>query len=556
MTPTRRDLLAWSGGLVGGMLFTPVPWKVLDDVSIWSQNWPWIPQPARGPVEEKLSSCTLCPNACGLRVRMAAGSPVGLAGMAGHPVSRGALCPLGFGAHQLNWHPSRLQSALHRGRKAGWEEAAAAFRKALAEGPIAVIDGRTGRAASTVLERFAAAHGGSYAAARTAEEKALGPYQRWSGVPASALGYDLENARTIVSFGAPLLDGWATPGRFTRLWSERAAGAADPALRLIQVEPVQSRTAAFAWRWVALRMGSESALASALARVLMEERLVAARGPMPPESLSDATAKTGLAPETIQNLARALVERGPVVAISAGDNPSVAALNVILGAVGARGGIVRRSGATKSPVPVEALTGRMRAVLIDSTVPWEVTPNLDAEVFRFAAWHGGTTTADWLLPAPGFLEALTDVPTPPGSAIETYAVAAPLISAAEGSKDAARFLAEIDPGAGSVEDAIKARCEAIYRGGKGMLIKPEPEPLKSIGSAKKLYEEFGNGAVWSNEPAIPGGLRCGLKEWPYPSGMESPAGWTADWAAPVLPPLAAKLYRESDLRAAPARSDV
>ncbi|MGO9896695.1 MAG: molybdopterin oxidoreductase, partial [Bryobacteraceae bacterium] len=91
MTPTRRDLLAWSGGLVGGMLFTPVPWKVLDDVSIWSQNWPWIPQPARGPVEEKLSSCTLCPNACGLRVRMAAGSPVGLAGMAGHPVSRGAL---------------------------------------------------------------------------------------------------------------------------------------------------------------------------------------------------------------------------------------------------------------------------------------------------------------------------------------------------------------------------------------------------------------------------------------------------------------------------------
>jgi hypothetical protein len=537
------------------MLFTPVPWKVLDDVSIWSQNWPWIPQPARGPVEEKLSSCTLCPNACGMRVRMAAGSPVGLSGMAGHPVSRGALCPLGFGAHQLNWHPSRLRNPLHRGRKTSWEEATAAFRKALGEGPIAIIDGRTGRAASTVLERFAAAHGATYAAARTAEEKALGPYQRWTGVPTSSLGYDLENARTIVSFGAPLLDGWATPGRFTRLWSERAAGSSNPALRLIQVEPVQSRTAAFAWRWVNVRMGSESALASALARVLMEERLVTARGPMPSESVNELAGKTGLAAETIQSLARALVERGPVVAISAGDNPSVAALNVVLGAVGARGGILRRGGGTKSPVPVEALSGRMRAVLIDSTVPWEVRPNVDAEVFRFAAWHGGTTTADWLLPAPGFLEALTDVPTPPASAIETYAVATPLM-AAEGSKDAARFLAEIDPAAGSLEDAIKARCEAIYHAGKGGLIGPEPQPVKGLASADKLYEALGNGAVWTGEAGTPGGLRCDLKEWPGPSAMESPAGWTDGWTAPVLPPLAAKLYRESDLRQAPARSDV
>src|SRR5208337_2573546 len=66
--------------------------------------------------------------------------------------------------------------------------------------------------------------------------QALAPYADWSGVPVTALGYDLENARTIVSFGAPLLDGWGTPGRFTRLWSERAAGSTDPQLRLIQVE--------------------------------------------------------------------------------------------------------------------------------------------------------------------------------------------------------------------------------------------------------------------------------------------------------------------------------
>ena len=43
-------------------------------------------------------------------------------------------------------------------------------------------------------------------------------------MPADALGYDLENAQTIVSFGAPLLDGWGAPGRFTRLWANAPPG--------------------------------------------------------------------------------------------------------------------------------------------------------------------------------------------------------------------------------------------------------------------------------------------------------------------------------------------
>src|SRR5579862_8410144 len=107
MKTTRRQLLALGGGAVAGIAFTPVPWKVLDDASIWTQNWKWIPQPAHASIECKHTTCALCPNGCGIQVRMAAGSPVGLKGEPGHPVSRGALCPLAFGAHQLNWHPRR-----------------------------------------------------------------------------------------------------------------------------------------------------------------------------------------------------------------------------------------------------------------------------------------------------------------------------------------------------------------------------------------------------------------------------------------------------------------
>src|SRR5436309_6127411 len=141
MKVTRRDLLVWSAAAAAGLLATPVPWKILDDVSIWSQNWQWIPQPAKGPIAVLQSACTLCPRGCGLRVRMAGGWAVGVAGMSTHPISRGALCPLGFAAHQLNWHPQRLRVVQHHGKACSWSEAQAAFAKARRQGPLVIIDG-------------------------------------------------------------------------------------------------------------------------------------------------------------------------------------------------------------------------------------------------------------------------------------------------------------------------------------------------------------------------------------------------------------------------------
>jgi hypothetical protein len=190
----------------------------------------------------------------------------------------------------------------------------------------------------------------------------------------------------------------------------------------------------------------------------------------------------------------------------------------------------------------------VRAVLIDSTVPWDVAPNVDGEVFRFAAWHGGSPAPEWLLPAPGFLEALTDLPTPPASAIDTYAVAAPLLTATEGTKNAAGFLAEIDGALGSVEDRIKVRCAAIYRSGKG---------TADIESPDKFYEALVKGLVWVGEKRPAGKLRFDCKDWPATNpDAGSRANWTGNWSAGVLPPLASKLFQESGLREAPARRQV
>jgi hypothetical protein len=307
-----------------------------------------------------------------------------------------------------------------------------------------------------------------------------------------------------------------------------------------------SPTGARAWKRIAIRPGSEAALAAGIARVLLEERLVRARGPMPALTLPESAEQSGISADGIRDLARTIVAHLPAVAIANDDNPVVAALNVVLGAVGTRGGIVQRSKRAKSHISAEADLHSVRAVLVDSSVPWDFVPRTDAEIFRFAAWDGGSGKADWLLPAPGFLEELTDVPTAPAAAMETYAVAPALVKAPAEVLSAAQFLTSVDPSLTPVERVIHARCEELFRGRAGTLCAQESIPVEQIASVEKLEEQLRNGAVWMGEPPHPGGLKCELREWPANTGSAA-ALHSAAWSAPVLPPLASKLYQESGL---------
>ena len=475
MKPTRRDVLALGGGVVAGVFFTPIPWKLLDDASIWTQNWPWIPQPVKGPVEWKESACSLCAAGCALRVKMAGGYAVGLSG------KNGALCALGYGAHQMNWHPQRLTVVRHNAEPSTWEAAEAAFQKACAEGPVAIVDGRAGRGASQVYRQFAEKTPGAlYAVVRTPEEEALRPVAAIAGVPVERLGYDLENTKVVLSLSAPMLEGWGGPQRVQRLW---------PAMQIIQAETELSRTGSCASRRVQIKSGGEAALAMALAHVLLDEKL--ATGPRPGTSLAEALTLAGVELSEVQSLARTLAGELAAVVISARPEPAVAALNVLLGAVGAMGGIVARSGAPDAAKGMDELPGSLRAALLDSTVPWDQKPTGVTEVFRFTAWRGADEQG-WLLPAPGFLEEATDNPAT-GSRSEA------LLKPPAGVKTAVAFLGGSLPAAKPVESAI-----------------------------------------------VP--LTCKLAAWPASgSARDGQNGWSAGWTPAVLAPLATKLNQESKL---------
>ncbi|HDL90019.1 MAG TPA: molybdopterin oxidoreductase, partial [Thermodesulforhabdus norvegica] len=64
----RRAFIGFVAGAVGGTLLSPLPWKLADDIAIWTQNWSWRPSPERGHRAAKKTICTLCGGGCPIEV--------------------------------------------------------------------------------------------------------------------------------------------------------------------------------------------------------------------------------------------------------------------------------------------------------------------------------------------------------------------------------------------------------------------------------------------------------------------------------------------------------
>ena len=167
-----------------GVLFTPAPWKLIRDTALVSEDWPGVPHPARGPITAKVTTCTLCPGGCAVRARCVGEQPVSLAGV------NGGLCPLGVIGHHLPYYPARV-------KQGPVEEARAAAAKCDPAKSVAVLDLRPGRTASSLYRKaMAAIPNGIYIAP-----------------PQPEVAVNISAAKTVLSLGAPLLDGWLPPAQ-------------------------------------------------------------------------------------------------------------------------------------------------------------------------------------------------------------------------------------------------------------------------------------------------------------------------------------------------------
>jgi len=280
----RRSFLALSIGSTAGIHLTPLPWKLMDDMSIWTQNWPWTPVPQDGEASYVNSVCGLCPAGCGIMVRKIDNRAVKIEGLPGHPVNDGRICSLGLSGLQLLYGGTRVKTPLKRmgergsgqWQKISWSKAIKEISNKLNEhrktgnpqtlGAICSSDRGT---TPQLLNRFLTVYGSpnflQTPSVRSSYEMAA---SLMNGSP-DTVGFDLENADYILSFGSGLLDGWVSPVRMIKahsIWQDKKA-------LVVQIEPRLSHTAAKADKWIAIKPGTNAALALGIAHVIIKNKL-------------------------------------------------------------------------------------------------------------------------------------------------------------------------------------------------------------------------------------------------------------------------------------------
>ena len=494
----RRSFLSFVVGGAAGTALTPIPWKLMDDSSIWTQMWPWTPVPPNGEVNFADTVCCLCPGGCGISVRKVDGRAIKIEGQKGHPVNDGGICLLGLSGLQLLYGPTRVKQPLKRvgNRGAGqwvpitWDAAIEEVAKNLQD--IAAA-GRTHQVACIadsdcgsvpgLLKRFLQAYGSpNFIKMPASEDTYALAIQRMHGVEAK-VGFDVENADFVISFGCGVIQGWGAPVRMIKANSAwKASGT-----KLTQVEARKSITAAKANSWLSIKPGTEAYLALGLAHLLVKNASHQALGA---EDLTQTLAayfpskvadETGLDEDIIRKLAGDFARADKPLALygkgrgntpgSVGEAMAIHLLNILAGNLNKKGGVwlvdgrdpivwpafvqgtgadgVRVDGAGSGVYQdCKYLPNRLIQVLLNDTYPLQAlfvskanplyslpdTQNVKKAfakipyIVSFSSYMDETAAfADMILPNHHYLERLEDVPTPPGYPQKMVLLAQPAV---------------------------------------------------------------------------------------------------------------------------------
>lgn len=615
---TRRDLLKLAGGSAVGLIVSPLPWKLLDDTAIWTQNWKSIPKLSGGPIAMLTSSCPLCPAGCAIQVRTAGGVPTAIKGAASDPVGCGTVCPTGLAGHHLAFHPLRpAQPLITSGRSAGSPVASTSYdaayrligetigrlRSHSLRGSVVVAGTSSDKAATSAWESLLNSLPDAQVVLQpSADDRTLTILRGLAAVDPGPLAFAPAQARTILSFGAPVLDGWHGYG-LLRLKKQRSQ-----ALRIIQVETFPSRTALAADRWLRIHPGTEGLLALAIAKLLVEADPAGERSAVTitdrPEfasairevSLDQAATATGIGLDVIRQTAAELAG-GPSIVI-AGCDPAggphlheserlIAGLNFLIGNPSATGGVI-----AVHPIPGSG-SGRKNTLdeIPDASVGMLVLDGFDSgyhlpiEAVRRKLIPGTgivvaltpiltplAASADIILPVAAAYEALSDTVSQSMTGATVFGVTPPLYTPAGKSPDTIDIIRQIALQAGitlpegdSTSAVIDRRIGAIAASGRGSIVNPVSGTgvaLSSLPGASDLKERLMRGERWVD--ALPAdqadsdvSMRCSVgsitEECTRGAGEGKsitlmPFGARTALSTGMISPMLSKVFQETGLR--------
>jgi anaerobic selenocysteine-containing dehydrogenase len=238
-----------------------------------------------GSVERKAAICGVCPGGCGIIATKEGGRLIKVE--ADKDVPYGNLCVRGKAGPEIVYSPDRLKDPLIRTGERGEGK----FRSASWDEALDLVAGRMKEIRDSYGPQAFAYHSGRgvfeqsihdfgrtflypYGSPNMANVGSLcfNSYGLLAPVPTFGVGGndlipDIENSRTIVFWGAnPITD--SPPFMFPRILEAKKRGA-----RIIAIDHMKSDIARRADRWVAIRSGTDGALALGLMKVLIDENL-------------------------------------------------------------------------------------------------------------------------------------------------------------------------------------------------------------------------------------------------------------------------------------------
>ncbi|MFW5770764.1 MAG: molybdopterin-containing oxidoreductase family protein [Spirochaetota bacterium] len=354
----RKDFLKMVGGAVvgtgTGYVFSGAPFQSLQWLVEWTQDQ-YTPQEG----EEKYiqSICNACPDKCTISVRK-----IGERAVKVETSNQG--CPMGQSLVHVLYHPERIKTPLKQVGKKGsgkfepvsWDDAVNTIAKKIdslrkdgkAAGIVGINESHAG-ISGMLLDRLITAAGSPNMYEDpcfcSLSKAAVELTQNTEG----SIYYDFDKADFILSFGARLLEGWGNAGAMHRLF----AGWKDRGVRFVHIDTICTRTASAADQWVAIKPGTEAALALGIANILITKFGKRSAGAQfgrfheliineyTPAKVSELT---GIKPEALEQLAKEFASaRRPVAVTGKGgqgvssstmEMAAVQALNSLAGSLG------------------------------------------------------------------------------------------------------------------------------------------------------------------------------------------------------------------------------
>jgi len=300
----------------------------------------------------------------------------------------GRLSALAQSALQDLYDPDRVPGPRVRNgngfEESDWDSAIAAAAAALTPGRTVFLTPPQTGSAAEFYAAWAETAGAEWIAWEPLGLEALSrAHEIAFGIPGIPL-YEINEADRIVSFGADFLGSWVSPVEFSARFLDTRRIEAGSQAKFTHVAPRLGLTGLNADEWLAVRPGSEGAVALALASAVMRARGGQADSPLAdslarftPEAVAE---QSGVPAEKIARLADELAAaRRPIVlppdvsgqgAASTDTHLAVALLNYACGAIGTtvRPGEGPVRGSAASAAEMQRLVQRMDSGSIETVI--------------------------------------------------------------------------------------------------------------------------------------------------------------------------------------------